>query len=202
MSSARAIVTTLLLIGVSVYFIGRVITIISYSSKTYEEMTLEDIYSSVPDEYFILKDFNYSEAAFKRLDNKHSRGLALYPNENDSVSRIGIEIKNKQLLLEDIQKRGYIVVRKGGGLFQLPTRQGTKLFGYWYMSPEEIEMFKRQIGEDKFDVDIDRGTTLEYIPHENFSRNWKELVLFPILIIGLLFIAIISFRNARRSGQF
>lgn len=203
MSSARAIGATLLLIGVTVYFISRVATMISYSTSTFKEIKLEDTYTAATKgEAFYLTNFYYTDKDYKMLDDAHSQIMPLYNNENDSIAKTGIEIHRKHLFLEDFKENGKIVVKAGGSLAQLPTRQGIKLFGYGYMTPEELASFRRQIGDDKFDEGIDRSIILEYIPHESFSRNWLELIGMPILIFGLLFIAIISFKNARRAGQF
>lgn len=202
MSSARAIFSILLLIGVSVYFFERVSTTISYSDNTYKEIRLEDLHSITSEEPFFLKDFHYHDADFNRLDNRYSKAMLLYTTQSDSVARFGIEVNKKFLLLADIQEQGKILVKPGGSMWKLSTYNGWKLFGYGTMSREELEIFKKQMGEDKFDEGIDRSIMLKYIPSESFSENWKEFTVFSILIIVLLVIAIVSIKQARRSGQF
>lgn len=87
-------------------------------------------------------------------------------------------------------------------MWQLRTSQGVKLFGYRYMSDKELKSFTKQIGNDKFDEGINRGTMLKYIPKENISDNWIEVSGFSLLIILLLTLAIVSFKQAKRAGQF
>ena len=189
-----AIVDILSLIGVSVYFISRVATVVDYSNRTYQEVKLENIRTITSKEAFLLTDFYYRDVDFKRLNGRHSKAMVLYINPNDSVAKVGIEINKKHLFQKDIETSGKILVDPNGGMWELPTYQGTKLFGYQYMSDEEIESFKKQIGEDK----MSGGIMLKHIPTETLSDIWMEITVFSFLII--FFLILIFHRFSSKSN--
>lgn len=95
MASARAIVLTLLLIGVSGYFFERISTILSYSDNDSKEVKLRDVQNITSDEPFLLTDFYYKDTDLKILDGKQSKALVLYADENDSIAIGAIEISKK-----------------------------------------------------------------------------------------------------------
>ena len=189
-----AIVDILSLIGVSVYFISRVATVVDYSNRTYQEVKLENIRTITSKEAFLLTDFYYRDVDFKRLNGRHSKAMVLYINPNDSVAKVGIEINKKHLFQKEVETSGKILVDPNGGMWELQTYQGTKLFGYQYMSDEEIESFKKQIGEDK----MSGGIMLKHIPTETLSDIWMEITVFSFLII--FFLILIFHRFSSKSN--
>ena len=200
-NAGDAIVGMLFLVGVSVYFFERVATISNYSDKTYQEIKLENIRTITLNEPFLLSDFYYRDIDFNRLDGQRSKAIALYINRNDSTARIGIEINKKQLFQKEVEEFGKILVEPDGGMWELPTYQGVKLFGYQYLSNEEIQSLKKQTAINKFDEGIDRKVMLRYIPSETLTGNWMEITGFSILIIGLLILVVVSFRKSIRNGE-
>lgn len=195
---------TMLFIGVSVYFIGRVSTMLSYTEEGRKEIKLEDIHelASAEKEPFILTDFYYRQADLNRLNGQGFRPIIIYSNGNDSIARVAIETDKKSLFIKEIQESGKILVTTNGGLWDLSTPQGVKTFGYGYMDDETLKSFKEHAPNGKFDENIDRSIMLRHVPREKLSDNWMEIVGFSILIILLLTLAIVSFRQAKKSGQF
>ena len=186
-----AIIEILTLIGVSVYFIEWVTTIADYSNRTYQEVKLENLQTQTPKEPFLLTDFYYRDINFKSLNGKHSKSMVLYLNSNDSVAKVGIEISKKHMFQKEVEESGKIRVELGGALWRLPTYQGTKLFGYQYMSDEEIESFKQQLGEDI----MGNGVMLKHIPTETLSDNWMKITLLLIVIIANVILIVHQFSS-------
>ena len=182
-----AIADILILIGILVFFIERITTIANYSNRAYQEVMLENIHLLTQSEPFLLTDFYCRDIDFKSLDGKYNKAMVLYTSPNDSIAKVGIEINKKHMFKKEVEEYGKILVEANGGMWQLPTYQGNKLFGYQYMNDKEIENFKKQIGEDKFSG----GIMLKHVPTETLSDNWIEIVGFSILII-LLLISILS----------
>jgi len=188
-----SIIEILTIIGVSAFLIERVITIANYSNRTYQEVKLENIQTLKLEEPFLLTDFHYIDIDFNSKNGKHSKAMALYLNSDDSIARVGLEIKKKHLFQKEFGESGKILVKSNGGLWQLPTYQGIKLFGYGYMSDEEITDFKQQLGEEK----LGNSIMLKHIPTETLSDNWIEITLLLIVIIANIILVAYQFYSRR-----
>lgn len=188
--SGTTIKALLLLIGALAYFGERMYKFISIYNAEYEEIALIHTYTISTDTAFELKDFVFAESEFNTNKENKVKAIALYPTIKDSISMVGIEIKDRSKFIEDLAERGKIIVKPGGGTWQLPTYKGNRLFGFEYKTTKEYEDYKRLFGAALFDDNITKRIMLTYIPYEKPSRYLPELGILSVVIIGLTIVTI------------
>lgn len=193
--SGTTIKALLLLIGVLAYFGERMYKFISIYNAEYEEIALIHTDTISTDKSFELKDFVFSQSDFNVAKESNVEAIALYPTIRDSISVVGIEIKDRSKFLEDLAERGKVIVKKKEGTWRLPTYHGYKLFGFEYSTVEEYEEYKKFFGAALFDDNISKRIMLIYTPYEKPSRYFLEL---GILLVAIIIFSIISIAGLRR----